>query len=290
MQPNNSEPLPGSAELKQILALDPLSISQRGDFVKHFESIANVLLNQYSLETGGLSHRIAEIEFYLCGTNHDDVFTHQDPMQQTSANWYFHKAGTNYKGGSYKGLDITFGKSGYGGILLRALSVVETGEYIEGSCNVVNHILGLNKVDGQVPEIEDFVKSGFDLDVTKVSSLYLKKTDFEERKMFSGPRVGLTLKKKDGDRLYYIMRPYRFLTFPQEVRKGRPNLVLGLYAQGMELKDIQKISGCTAAVVKKYCGLYDAGKDAPIDDFLGALKTDDLCKLCGLLNHLNKDK
>lgn len=80
-----------------------------------------------------MSASLAEIEYYYEGGNHHDTFTHCDPLQQTTyarhdsqqwrevhrrcadvvtycrANWYFHKSGATYKGGSYKGLDITFG-------------------------------------------------------------------------------------------------------------------------------------------------------------------------------------
>lgn len=39
-------------------------------------------------------------------------------------------------------MDLTFGNiTSYGGILIRAIKNVETGEYIIGPCNVVNHIL-----------------------------------------------------------------------------------------------------------------------------------------------------
>jgi len=41
-----------------------------------------------------------------------DPFTHKDPLQQTCGQWYFHKIGAQYKGGTYKGLDLTFGDVG----------------------------------------------------------------------------------------------------------------------------------------------------------------------------------
>lgn len=59
----------------------------------------------------GKRFRIVEIEFYLVGGVHDDVFTHQDKQQMTSCQWYFHKTGGQYRSGNYKGLDITFGLS-----------------------------------------------------------------------------------------------------------------------------------------------------------------------------------
>lgn len=41
---------------------------------------------------------------------HFDSFTHADEQQKKNGQWYFHKMGKGYKGGSYKGLDITFSK------------------------------------------------------------------------------------------------------------------------------------------------------------------------------------
>jgi hypothetical protein len=38
-----------------------------------------------------------------------DPFSHCDAMQQTCAQWYFHKTGGKYRSGTYKGLDVTFG-------------------------------------------------------------------------------------------------------------------------------------------------------------------------------------
>jgi hypothetical protein len=54
-------------------------------------------------------HRFVEIEFYYTDAIHADPFTHKDPLQKTNGQWYFHKIGAQYKGGTYKGLDVTCG-------------------------------------------------------------------------------------------------------------------------------------------------------------------------------------
>lgn len=69
-------------------------------------------------------------------------------MQKNLGQWYFHKFGKSYKSGTYKGLDITFGKGSiaHGGILIRAISQLDpppVNEFIEGPCNCVNKILAL---------------------------------------------------------------------------------------------------------------------------------------------------
>lgn len=44
-------------------------------------------------------HRILELEIYCTCAQHDDPYTHCDPVQYTTGNWYFHKMGKGYKGG-----------------------------------------------------------------------------------------------------------------------------------------------------------------------------------------------
>ena len=63
--------------------------------------------------------------------------------------------GKGYRGGSYKGLNLTFGKGdkGDGGILIRALSKIdeETGnpaDFTEGPSKSVDKILELNSDKG----------------------------------------------------------------------------------------------------------------------------------------------
>jgi len=241
-------------------------------------------MNSYSLEINKKSHRLTELEYYFCGDKHMDTFTHQDALQESSGKWYFHKTGKGYKGGSYKGLDITFGQKGFGGILIRAIEVLDDSSetYIEGPCMCVNHILSLNNKK----EIVDFVEQkSFNLSVSKKNRLYLRKNDtLPKLEVVAGPRVGLTLKKTDGDRSYYIMKDYRFMCHPRKVKKGRVNLVLGLCGAGKSAKEIQEISGCTGASVKKYLELFNEGKKLKkVEEFEGkALSNDDLCKLYGM--------
>jgi len=153
-------------------------------------------MNQYLMYIRGVPHRLTELEFYFCGDKHQDVFTHQDELQKTSGNWYFHKSGSGYKGGSYKGLDITFGQSGYGGILIRAIETM-SGTYIEGPSTCVDQILSINRTKNGIPEIAEYVDTDtFNRSVFKKGTLYLEKTDnLEQRAIVAGPRFGLTLKK-----------------------------------------------------------------------------------------------
>ena len=68
--------------------------------------------------------RVAEVEVYFNDDEvHKDTFTHGQDMQRESGKWYFHKQGNSYKSGTYRGLDLAFGKGkkAAGGILMRSL-------------------------------------------------------------------------------------------------------------------------------------------------------------------------
>lgn len=96
------------------MGLSPDEIgSTDADFHGHFDRIADLLMNSVAMVVNNQHrYRLVEIEFYLNGGKHPDVFTHSCKDQQTCGEWYFHKMNGTYKGGSYKGLDITFGKAG----------------------------------------------------------------------------------------------------------------------------------------------------------------------------------
>lgn len=145
------------------------------DFKALFAEMSEQYLNHTLMYTRSPSgkeqyFRVCEIEFYLNCPGHTDTFAHGDVLQKQNAKWYFHKMGNAYKAGSYKGLDITFGKEGaIGGILLRALMpvsvVLSNGVYsvsggskdlfIEGPCNCVNRILEETTGDKGIKELVD---------------------------------------------------------------------------------------------------------------------------------------
>ena len=130
-------------------------------------------------------------------------------------NWYFHRYGTKgYKSGTYKGLDITFGSKElelYGGILIRSIQNLSTGELIEGSCNCVTAIFKEFEVT-EVPEFLDKVKKGFDktkvLDPTNAIHVVENDANVVPYEIFSSSRVGLTLKGSEEERYRFIFKNY----------------------------------------------------------------------------------
>jgi len=93
-------------------------------------------------------------------------------------------------------------------------------------------------------------------------------TDMKKLPLYSSARVGLTLNKTDGERTYYIMKPYRFMSFPKNVEKGKILLFLALYKNGKNSDEILTITGCRKATAEKYFETFDASKTADKDSVL----------------------
>lgn len=106
-----------------------------------FTCIAAKLMAHYRLVAGHDSLRLTHLEFYYHSADHPDPFVHGDPRQHLAACWYFHRVGAGYRGGSFKGLDLTFGsRDAPGGILLRA-AVTCGGQRIVGPSKLVDYLL-----------------------------------------------------------------------------------------------------------------------------------------------------
>jgi len=143
-------------------------------------------------------------------------------------NWYFHRYGSKgYKSGTYKGLDLTFGtklKNLFGGILIRSIQNLSTGELIEGSCNCVTAIFKQFGVS-EVNEFLDKVQKGFDktkvLDSSNVIHIVENDKAVLKHEIFKSSRVGLTLKGEEEERFRFIFKNYRFMLWPNKIKKGK---------------------------------------------------------------------
>ena len=137
--------------------------------------------------------------------------------------------------------------------MIRALTSLDSSnEFIEGPCNCVSKILDLS---GRFKEVKEFVElKNFDWDASnKESVLYLGNVEEEpesvqklmsEKKAWSGPRVGLTLKKYDEHKEYFWMRDYRYVIYPEKHRKMQQLVILGMLGMGMSAPEVQKIVNC----------------------------------------------
>src|SRR5438309_9171063 len=101
-----------------------------------FAEIADQILNRSVLTVKDTKYRICEIEMYLHSSDHPD-HCHSDQMENSK--FYFHKfKNGTFKAGTFKGLDIVYGRENvYFGILIRSIEQLDTGKFVEGSCNCV---------------------------------------------------------------------------------------------------------------------------------------------------------
>ena len=267
-----------SGSLRSLLSQAPA-----GPAVDWFAAIAERLLARSTLVVAGKPYRFHELEFYYHGPAHADSFTHRDPWQQTCARWYFHRDGGTYRGGTYKGLDITFGPEGeYGGILIRSLGS-DDGELINGCSLCVDRLLaaaGCKDVASLARAVEEHPvdTGGSMLEIVEGSSL-------PPAEIWRTARVGLTLKRaaRYPELVDYIARPYRFLDVPRKIQKGRLQLVIALHEQGRPPGEIAAISGSPRRAVDGYIAAYEEGRAAgEIASFMGkALGPSELCRLYG---------
>jgi len=260
--------------LNKILLLDSSLYKKYGNETEKFTILADYLLNKTCVFVNNKRVRICEIEIYLKSDKHNDPFVHCSDDQQTPLNWYFHKQNGTYKSGTYKGLDITFGykDESYGGILIRSIKP-DNEDLIEGPCKCVDWILK----ECNCETISDLTNNNV-LSCLNTDSLYLKKHNYESESIFTGPRVGLTLKKKSGARTKYLMKDYRFLIYPKNIKKYKNTLIASLIENYTEDEIVTKLS-CSKNSVSKVSKLYiDSNKNA--NDYFGkSLKADDLVHL-----------
>ncbi|MEZ4432110.1 MAG: hypothetical protein R3F65_06820 [bacterium] len=244
-------------------------------------AIAAILLRRAALVAGGVAHRLREVELYLRAPHHPDPFAHAHPVQQRVGGWYFHRAGASYRGGTFKGLDLSCGGPGvFGGVLIR--SVEGEGPLVDGSCNTVDHLLRRTGHDSVAALDGDI--AGRRVDDTG-SPLHLAEADAIDDAILATPRVGLTLKRAAAwpEMPAYIGRRLRFLTRPGAIRKGRTQTIVALYAAGEGLDAIAAQTGSPRAAVARVVAAYGEGHARPeMAPYLGRATTSaELCRVLG---------
>lgn len=222
----------------------------------------------------GKEYDIVEVEFYYFSQEHPDIFTHKHPLQCSFGQWYFHRAGhkweSGYKGGSYKGLDITIGNENvYGGILIRSIRA-ET--LIEGPSKVVDEILSQTQCQSIHELVEKMGTTSIDNPILTLKNNLLE-SSLEDVKIYSSPRVGLSLKgTKWKLKREYLMKPYRFFT-TNALKKGQIQIILARYIQN------EQVQG-----KKKYIEAFKRGrerKDVDISLFQSNLNVEMTCEMYG---------
>lgn len=105
-------------EADQLSIMNFLNIVNENEI--EFQNIAQLLFDNYAIETHDALYRMIEIEFYWNSKTHQDKTTYERKhVNPKSGDWFFH----------YSGVDIALKNEetgGYGGILIRSLYNIET--------------------------------------------------------------------------------------------------------------------------------------------------------------------
>lgn len=261
----------------------PATVTADGHFGPWFAALADRLMNGCDLVVAGARYRLAELEMYYSGGPHPDPFAHRDPVQREYARWYFHRTRGEYRGGSFKGLDLAFGDgSAYFGVLIRTVVALD-GPVLDGPCVTVDHILAQTKA-ASVAALDGLINGRALWDAT--APVHVAEAESPRTApVYECSRVGLSLKKAKGvaDAPRFVARPYRYLTEPRAISKGRPHLVLALHCAGRSPDEIATATGVARKVIDKY--IADFARGAPVESFDAYIGTDpgtaDLCQLLG---------
>lgn len=260
----------------------PDQVRRPADFDGWLASVAGRLLLASRLVVGGRRFRLIETELYYHGPGHPDPFAHRDPVQQTPGRWYFHRSRGAYRGGSFKGVDLSFGDTdSFAGALLRGMIDEDTGEVTDGPSLLVDRLLSATgcrtvaeldaKTDG---------RPGWD----ERNPVRLIDVPTENRPLLRTPRVGLSLRtaRPDGEHLRYLLRPYRFLTEPRGTKKGKLQMVLPLLKSGEPIERIRDVTGVPLTAVRRYATALAEPID-PVGCLGRELTPADVCRLYGML-------
>lgn len=265
------------------LSTKPATATAEEHFLPWFAAVAQRLMNEANLVIAGERYRFAELEMYYSGWGHSDLFAHRDPVQLEDGKWYFHRTRGEYRGGSFKGLDLALGDgASFFGILIRTI-VNADGTMLDGPCVTVDHILAKTKA-ASVAALDGVINGRSIWDTT--SPLHVVEAETPRTAaVWSCSRVGLSLKKAKGkpDAPKFVARPYRFLTDPSGISKGKPHLVLSLHRAGRKPEEIRDIIDMPLKTILRYIADFDAGaKVESFDGYIGQdLGTADLCKMLG---------
>jgi hypothetical protein len=265
----------------------------------NFAHLADALLNRHELMVAGHAHRLSEVEFYWHSPAHPDPFVHAHPLQLTGRRWYFHRVGMRnhapsndapggYRGGSFKGVDLTCGDGRhYGGVLIRAIEPIHApGQLIEGPSLVVDHLL---RTTGHASVAAlDQASAGLAAD-DPANLLHLRPTPrLPPRPVVWSVRVGLTLRRRLGDvptQVRFLLAPYRAVAEPARLTKGRVHIAIAQHALGQDADRIAEMLQTRRAVVEHWLRAIQTQAAQPPTDWAAWLEQPltplRLCRLAG---------
>ena len=181
-----------------------------------FDRLAETLLGGAILHAGGRTFYIDEVECYWTAPEHPDPFTHRHELQHSWLRWYFHRVGRGYRGGNYKGLDVTIGGTpagAFGGVLIRALRDSATGTRVTGPSNSVAALLAATDC-AKPSELDERIGERRVDDATSPLRLeaVARGDGIALENWRTGPRHGLSTRPQNRTELHEAYRalPYRY--------------------------------------------------------------------------------
>jgi hypothetical protein len=130
--------------------LDFSEIQDIGSLYNHFYKVSAEIFYGHEIKTQkGEHYYITDLELYLHNPAlfEDPFMGARHHTQLTNGRFYVHRNSRNnhsFKRPSYIGLDITCGNSNgcFGGLLIKGIQNVKSGEEISGSAKVLNRLIG----------------------------------------------------------------------------------------------------------------------------------------------------
>jgi hypothetical protein len=244
----------------EMLGKKPARISTEEQFAPWFESMAEQLLNATDFLVQGVPHRFAELEFYYHGPGHEDPFAHRNPVQLENGRWYFHKSHGQYRGGSFKGLDLGFGDgTAHFGVLIRTI-IGPDGTLIDGPSLSVDYLLQATEARSAA-RLDAWIGTRKLWDATAPISVRPSQ-EFRTVTIHTTSRIGLSLKKAAAAPTAprFVGKAYRFLTEPKAISKGKLHLVLSLHRRGKSMEEIRQTTGTPRKSIERYVERYELGK------------------------------
>ena len=126
---------------------------------------------------------------------------------------------------------------------------------------------------------------------TNLKSIQNQRNEVNLKKevIYQTPRVGLTphpgnSEKELNKEYYYLIRNYRYIIYPNMIKKGKVQLIISLYLSNINIHRIEEITATKKLVIEKYLLDYEKGKKMKLKQ-LNIKKIEDLCRLYGFIYH-----
>lgn len=212
------------------------------------------ILNHARLILGG-EHtlRVVEAELYLHHPERwPDPYVHGHPFQREPSQWYFHRAGSSLRQGTFKGLDLTLGDGHetHAGLLIRSVETSH-GKLICGPCNCVHHIMQTLGIEA-LADLEAQARAHDATSDKNILSLQTLATETKPLTVYHSARVGLSLKRvaTHPEMPRFILSRQRFVARPS-IAKGRYLTTLAMIEDGvLDDAEIARLTGTSIRAIE----------------------------------------